>query len=73
MLFFGSKDYLPLFDRLTSGGRHRASSSLTRRTRRRLAAARTVRFATNTQTIWHYECVYAFVAGEFDREIGAQA
>ena len=65
VLFFGGKDYVPLFCELTkhvSGPRTVFYNSA-----RPPAAPGCLlhRFDTSTRTNWHYECVRAFVAGDF--------
>ena len=64
VLFFGGKDYVPLFCELTkhvSGPRTVFYNSASP-----LAAPGCLlqRFDTSTRTNWHYECVRAFVAGD---------
>ena len=61
LLFFGGKDYLPLFDRLTSsyaGKRHIFFNSSVAPS---LGNGRAIRFHTSARTNWHYECVNAFI------------
>ena len=63
VLFFGGKDYVPLFCELTkhTGG----PRSVIFNSARPPAAPGCLlrRFDTSTRTNWHYECVRAFVAG----------
>ena len=63
LVFFGGKDYLPLFDKLTSsyaGKRHIFYNSSVPPSVRN---GRAIRFQTSTRTNWHYECVSAFIEG----------
>ncbi len=74
VVFFGGKDYLPLFCRLTEGiaGPRTIVYNSALPPADRLCQHR--RFNTATRTNWHYECVGAFLGGHFDpisRESGS--
>lgn len=61
VVFFGGKDYLPLFCELTSayqGKRFIYSSSAQPP---KVNTCTTLRYETTTRTNWHYECVQAFI------------
>jgi hypothetical protein len=73
VLFFGGKDYLPLFDRLTRGVQAQRIVFFNSANAPEISSGRAVRFVTSTRTNWHYECVDAFLAGKLDREIEAQS
>ena len=57
--FFGGKDYVPLFCRLTARVRQR-TVFVNSKTPPKGLTCRTERYETNTRTNWHYECVRAF-------------
>ena len=63
ILFFGGKDYLPLFCALTS--RIQAPKTVFFNSAQTPQALGCVlrRFETRTKTNWHYECVNAFIDG----------
>jgi hypothetical protein len=63
VLFFGGKDYLPLFTRLTSGIRSTRTVFYSSSTQPNAPGCRLVRFATTTRTNWHYECAEALLRG----------
>jgi len=63
MLFFGGKDYLPLFSRLTSAYRGSRVVFYNSIKRPDVAGCRLQRFDTTTRTNWHYECARAFLDG----------
>lgn len=61
LVFFGGKDYLPLFCELTSdykGKRFIYSSSAQPP---KVDACKVLRYETATRTNWHYECVREFI------------
>jgi hypothetical protein len=68
VLFFGGRDYLPLFDHLTSEVLGPRIVFYNSATAPQVKNGRAVRFETRTRTNWHYECVDAFLAGALDRE-----
>jgi hypothetical protein len=70
VVFFGGKDYLPLFCKLTGGIRSRRTifyraSKLPERASKPPEAPDCAlqRFPTDTRTNWHYECVKEFLEG----------
>jgi hypothetical protein len=71
IVFFGGKDYLPLFDHLSSGVHAPRIVFFNSASAPRIGHARTIRFQTSTPTNWHYECVDAFLSGALDCEIGS--
>jgi hypothetical protein len=64
ILFFGGKDYLPLFTRLTAHVRAARTVFYNSATLPDAPGCRVVRFATKTRTNWHYECANALLRGE---------
>ncbi len=70
ILFFGGKDYLPLFDRLTSGAGTERIVFFNSANEPKMEGGQAVRFETSTRTNWHYECVDAFLSGKLDKAIG---
>jgi hypothetical protein len=62
IIFFGGKDYLPLFSALTDAIKKKTvfynSASVPQ-----AAGCVLKRFQTSTRTNWHYECANAFLAG----------
>lgn len=71
ILFFGGKDYLPLFDRLTNDAPGSRIVFFNSAITLQIRNGRMVRFATTTRTNWHYECVDEFLAGRLDHKTGA--
>jgi hypothetical protein len=69
ILFFGGKDYLPLFDRLTDGTLGPRIVFFNSATAPQIRNGRAVRFETSTRTNWHYECADAFLGGALDTDI----
>ena len=63
IVFFGGKDYLPLFSRLTQN--IEASRTVFYRSAEKpsLPGITLVRFETTRRTNWHYECAAAFLEG----------
>lgn len=64
LVFFGGKDYLPLFRKLTSeyrGVRHVIYNAASPP---EAPGCHLVRYATRTRTNWHYEAVKAYLAGQ---------
>ena len=66
IVFFGGKDYFPLFCDLTDHYRGRRVAVYNSDTEPSREGVDCVRFHTTTRTNWHYQGVKAFVAGEFD-------
>ena len=64
VLFFGGKDYLPLFCSLTNAVRGKRIVFYNSATAPKLEGCTTKHFETTTRTNWHYECVNAFLAGD---------
>lgn len=66
VMFFGGKDYVPLFCELTEG--YRGERKIWTRSQRLPDAPGCVvcPYRTNTRTNWHYECVQAFLDGKLD-------
>lgn len=63
--FFGGKDYLPLFCRLTEDYAGRRIAVFNSATQPQAHGVRFVRYHTRTRTNWHYEAVNAFRDGAF--------
>ena len=63
VLFFGSKDYLPLFRQLTN--RHNGSRIVLFRSAERpeCPGCVTVRYETTRRTNWHYEAAESYISG----------
>jgi hypothetical protein len=64
IVFFGGKDYLPLFTRLTAPAGSARTVFYNSATLPYAPNCRLVRFSTTTRTNWHYECADAFARGE---------
>ena len=63
VLFFGGKDYLPLFCALTDRIRGRRTVFYNSVRIPNVPGCVLQRFATTTRTNWHYECANAFLDG----------
>jgi hypothetical protein len=63
IVFFGGKDYLPLFCSLTDTNRSRKIVFFNSTGIPRLNGCTLKRFETTTRTNWHYECANAFLDG----------
>lgn len=63
--FFGGKDYLPLFCRLTENTPGRRIAVFNSAFEPQAHGVRFVRYHTRTRTNWHYEAVNAFLDGAF--------
>ena len=63
IVFFGGKDYLPLFCSLTKACRAKKIVFFNSSIIPRCDGYEFIRFRTNTQTNWHYQCVKAFLDG----------
>ncbi|MBB5052690.1 hypothetical protein HNQ36_002664 [Afipia massiliensis] len=70
VVFFGGKDYLPLFCELTRSVGLKRLVFYNSSQPPQAPGCSVVRFPTTTRTNWHYECVDAFLKGEAGREIG---
>ena len=66
--FFGGKDYLPLFCRLTENTAGRRIAVFNSVTEPQAHGVRFVRYHTTTRTNWHYQAVSAFLDGAFFAE-----
>jgi len=63
ILFFGGKDYLPLFCSLTNGTKGKRTIFYNSASAPQVSGCETRRYATTTRTNWHYECANAFLDG----------
>jgi hypothetical protein len=63
VLFFGGKDYLPLFCTLTSAIRSPKIVFYNSASAPQLKGCALRRLETTTRTNWHYECANAFLDG----------
>lgn len=70
ILFFGNKDYLRLFERLTGNVRSERIVFFNSAHAPQIDDGRAIRFRTTTKTNWHYKCVDAFLSGALDHAIG---
>lgn len=66
IVFFGGRDYLPLFCSLTRGTRTKRTVFFNSAQRPEVTGCTLKRFNTTTRTNWHYECANAFLKGEID-------
>ena len=64
VVFFGSKDYVPLFEELTRSLKARRTVFYNSNTPPTAPGCSLVRFRTTTRTNWHYECAGAFLRGD---------
>ena len=62
MLFFGGKDYAPLFAHLTRTHRAQRTVFFNSQLPPNAPGCRLERFVTTTRTNWHYECVDAWLS-----------
>jgi len=62
-VFFGGKDYLPLFRRLTRAVRAERVVCYNSGVRPQVPGCRLVRYETAMRTNWHYACAADFAAG----------
>jgi hypothetical protein len=65
LIFFGGKDYLPLFCRLTEGYAGERIVGYNAKTAPQKAGIRFIRYPTSTRTNWHYQAVRGFLSAEF--------
>ncbi len=63
VVFFGGKDYLPLFRRLTRAVRAERVVFYNSGVRPQVPCCRLVRYETAMRTNWHYACAADFAAG----------
>ena|SRR5271157_4726087 len=68
IVFFGGKDYLPLFCSLTDSIRIRKTVFYNSTRAPQLTGCALKRFETATRTNWHYECANAFLDGKIGPE-----
>ncbi|WP_347863381.1 hypothetical protein [Planktomarina sp.] len=64
VVFFGGKDYLPLFCALTWGYRGERSVFYNAQIPPEAPGCRVQRFNTKRKTNWHYECAEVFLRGD---------
>jgi hypothetical protein len=63
IVFFGGKDYIPLFCALTGRMRGKRKIFHSAAQAPQAPGCVSVKFETTTRTNWHYECAHAFLAG----------
>jgi hypothetical protein len=63
IVFFGSKEYAPLFAALTGGVTGERIVFYNSVTPPLAPGCKLIRFETRTRTNWHYECAAAFLRG----------
>ena len=63
IVFFGGKDYLPLFSALTTGIYAPKTVFYNSASMPSGRGCKLRRFETSTRTNWHYECANAFIDG----------
>lgn len=68
LLFFGGKDYVPLFCYLTRGMNSRRSIFYNAARAPDAPGCNLIRYQTTTRTNWHYECAGAFLNGKLALE-----
>lgn len=66
IIFFGGKDYLPLFCALTRAHSGKKTIFYNSQNLPDASGYLLKRFVTNTRTNWHYECAKAFLDGKLD-------
>ena len=66
LVFLGGKDYMDLFQRLTSGFAGNRIVFYNSDRTPTVPGCSLVRFETTTRTNWHYECARALLAGEIN-------
>ncbi len=65
LIFFGGKDYIPLFHKLSAGYNGTRYIPFNSKIKPDAPGCKLVKYETTTRTNWHYECVRAFLAGSF--------
>jgi hypothetical protein len=70
IVFFGGKDYLPLFCSLTGAIRSKRTVFYNSANVPQAPGCALKRFETRTRTNWHYECANAFLDGAFAQGLG---
>lgn len=68
IVFFGGKDYMPLFCNLTQRIAGRKTLFFNSSHRPEAPGCTLQRYSTTTKTNWHYECVSAFLDGKIALE-----
>ena len=68
LLFFGGRDYLPLFSRLTDKFKGTRIVFYNSAHLPKINRCTLIRFETTTRTNWHYECAHAFLTGTLQIE-----
>lgn len=63
LVFFGGKDYLPLFSKLTGNYYGNKVAFYNSKTVPETEGCQLIKFETTTRTNWHYECAKAFMNG----------
>lgn len=63
LVFFGGKDYLPLFSKLTGNYHGKKFVFYNLKTVPEIEGCQLIKFETTTRTNWHYECAKAFMNG----------
>ena len=71
VLFFGGKDYLPLFAKLTADLRAERVVFFNSNTPPQVPGCALVRYETTAKTNWHYGCVCAFLDGRLSFSPGS--
>lgn len=66
IVFFGGKDYIPLFCALTQSFRGPATIFYNSKRCPDAPGCSLVKFLTTTRTNWHYECADAFLGGKLE-------
>lgn len=66
IVFFGGKDYVPLFSTLTANVRGERVVFFNAAVAPAATGCSLKRFATTTRTNWHYECANAFLDGQIE-------
>jgi hypothetical protein len=66
IVFFGGKDYLPLFCTLTGAVRAKRTVFYNSQRIPQAPGCKLERFETTTRTNWHYECANAFLDGRLN-------
>jgi hypothetical protein len=64
IVFFGGKDYVPLFCELTKSAMAQRTVFFNSDSTPHASGCSLVRFQTTTRTNWHYECLNAFLTGD---------
>ncbi|HIL98758.1 MAG: hypothetical protein ABGY96_02995 [bacterium] len=65
LIFFGGKDYIPLFHTLSQEYRGTRYIPYSSKAPPQVPNCQLVKYETKTRTNWHYECVRAYLEGRF--------